>query len=97
MYTSLNVYKYDSKEPAIYIYIYKYINKYESKEPIADVAEWSRALDIKLSDWYINGVSSNPVEERINICQLKDLILTVWFKFQMYIYIYIYMYINECY
>jgi hypothetical protein len=61
------------------------------------VAEWSRALDIKLSDGYINGVSSNPVEERIKICQLKDLILTVWFKFQMYIYIYIYMYINECY
>ena len=54
------------------------------------MAEWSRALDIKLSDWYINGVSSNPVEERIKICQLKDLILTVWFNFQVYIYIYVY-------
>ena len=45
---------------------------------------------------YINGVSSNPVEGRTKIWQLKDLILTVWFNFQTYIYIYIYIYIiNE--
>ena len=30
---------------------------------------------------YINGVSSNPVEGRTKICQLKD----VWFNFQTYI------------
>ena len=37
----------------------------------------------------INGVSSNLVEGRTKILQLKDLILTVWFNFQTYIYIYI--------
>ena len=37
----------------------------------------------------INGVSSNPVEGKTNIWQLKNLILTVWFNFQTYIYIYI--------
>ena len=37
----------------------------------------------------INGVSSNSVEGRIKICQLKDLILTLFgFHFQTYIYIY---------
>ena len=44
-----------------------------------DVVEWSRALDIRLSDWCcINGVSSNPVEGRTKILQLKDLILTLF-------------------
>ena len=45
---------------------------------IADVAEWSRALDIRLSDWCCSvSTSLNPVEGRIKICQLKDLILTL--------------------
>jgi hypothetical protein len=50
---------------------------------IADVVEWSRALDIRLSVLQcINGVSSNPVEGRTKIRQPKDLILTL---FDMYI------------
>jgi predicted membrane protein len=28
----------------------------------------------------INGASSNPIEGRTKICQLKNLILTVWFN-----------------
>jgi hypothetical protein len=45
---------------------------------ITDVVEWSRALDIRLSDWCCNGVSSNPVEGITQIWQLKDLILTLF-------------------
>ena len=55
------------------------------------MAEWSGALDIRLSDWClqcINGVSSNPVEGKTNICQLKDLILTL-FGLILDVYIYI--------
>ena len=35
-----------------------------------DVVEWSRALDVRLSEWClqcINGVGSNPVEGRTKI------------------------------
>ena len=36
-----------------------------------DVVEWSRALDVRLSEWWvlqcINGVGSNPVEGRTKI------------------------------
>ena len=55
-----------------YIYIYIYI---------ADVAEWSMALDIRLSDWCCSvsmGVSSNPVDGTTTKFQLKDLILTLF-------------------
>ena len=42
------------------------------------MAEWSRAHKSKrLVLQCINGVSSNPVEGRTNICQLKDLFLTL--------------------
>ena len=37
---------------------------------IVDVVEWSRALDVRLSEWClqcINGVGSNPVEGRTKI------------------------------
>jgi hypothetical protein len=44
---------------------------------VADVVEWYRALDILVLQC-INGVSSNPVEGRTKICQLKDLILTLF-------------------
>ena len=57
---------------------------------IANVAEWSRALDIKAKRLVlhcINGVSSNPVEGRTKNCQLKDLILTLfgWIFRRIYI------------
>ena len=52
---------------------------------IADIVVWSRAL-------YINGVSLNPVEGRTKICQLKDLILTLFGLISRRIYIYIYIY-----
>ena len=47
----------------------------------ANVVEWHRALDLRLSDWCCrlqctNGVSSNPVEGRTKIWQLKNIILT---------------------
>jgi hypothetical protein len=35
-----------------------------------DVVEWSRALDVRLSEWCLqcnNGVGSNPVEGRTKI------------------------------
>ena len=32
-----------------------------------DVVEWSRALDVRLSEWGCNGVISNPVEGRTKI------------------------------
>jgi hypothetical protein len=61
----------------------------------ADVVEWSRALDIRLSDWCcsVSIMSSNPVEGRTKHWQLKNLILTLFgliFR-RIYIYIYIYM------
>ena len=45
---------------------------------IADVAEWSRSKAKRMVLQCINGVSSNPVEGRTKICQLKDLILTLF-------------------
>ena len=47
------------------------------------MVEWSRALDII-------SVSLNPVEGRTKICQLKDLILTLFGLIYRRIYIYIY-------
>ena len=47
----------------------------------SDVAEWSKALDIKVKRLVlqcIHGVSSNPVEGRIKMCQLKYIILTLF-------------------
>ena len=48
---------------------------------IADVVEWSRGAGHeakRLVLQCINGVSSNPVEGRTKICQLRDLILTLF-------------------
>jgi hypothetical protein len=54
----------------------------------ADVVEWSMALDIRLSDWCINSVSSNPRRgKNKNLTAQKSNSNTVWFNFQMYIYI----------
>jgi hypothetical protein len=50
------------------------------------VVEWSRPLDVRLSEWCCNGVGSNPVEGR-NLTALKSNSNTVWFNFQTYIYI----------
>jgi hypothetical protein len=57
-----------------------------------DVVEWSRALDVRLSEWClqcINGVSSNPVEGRTKIWQLKNLITTLFGLIFRRIYIYL--------
>ena len=43
----------------------------------------------------INGVSSNSVEGRTKICQLKDLILTLFGLIFRRIYIYIYIFVRE--
>jgi hypothetical protein len=55
---------------------------------IANVVEWSRALDIRLYQWCEfksrRGKNKNLSAQRSNSN-------TVWFNFQMYIYIYIYM------
>ena len=45
----------------------------------ANVVEWSRALDIMLSDWCCSvsiGVSSNPVERRTKFDSSKNLMIT---------------------
>jgi hypothetical protein len=45
------------------------------------VVEWSRVLDVKAKRMVlqcINGVSSNSVQGRTKICQLKNLILTLF-------------------
>ena len=52
---------------------------------LADVVDRSRPLDIRLNDWWWS-VSMVWVEGRTKICQLKDLILTLWFNFQTYIF-----------
>ena len=55
-----------------------------------DVVEWSRALEVRLSEWCCS-VGSNPVEGRTkNLTALKSNSNTVWFNFQTYIYIFIY-------
>jgi hypothetical protein len=64
---------------------------------IADVIKWSRALDKgakRLMLQCINGVSSNPVEGRTKLCQIKDLILTLFGLIFRRIYIYVYIYIR---
>ena len=49
----------------------------------ADVVEWSRSLDIRLSDWCSSrGKNKNLTAQKSNSN-------TVWFNFQTYIYIYI--------
>ena len=64
----------------IYIYIYKGV----------DVVEWSRALDVRLSEWCCS-VSmvwvQIPSREEQKFDSSKNLISnTVWFNFQTYIY-----------
>jgi hypothetical protein len=61
---------------------------------IADVAEWSRALDIRLSDWCCSVAMvwvQIPSREEQKICQLKDLILTVFGLIFKRIYIFKYI------
>ena len=57
-----------------------------------DVVEWSRALDIRLSEWCCS-VSmvwvQIPSREEQKLTALKSNSNTVWFNFQTYIYIYI--------
>jgi hypothetical protein len=57
------------------------------------VVEWSRALDVRLSDWCCS-VSmvwvQIPSTEEQNLTALKSNSNTVWFNFQMYTFIYIY-------
>ena len=57
---------------------------------IADVVEWSRALDIRLSDWCCS-VSMMwvqiPLREEQNLSAQRSNSNTVWFNFQTYIYI----------
>ena len=54
---------------------------------------WSRALDVRLSEWCCS-VSmvwvQIPSREEQNLTALKSNSNTVWFNFQTYIYIYIY-------
>ena len=58
-----------------------------------DVVEWSRVLDVRLSEWCCS-VSmvwvQIPSREEQNLTALKSNSNTVWFNFQTYIYIYIY-------
>ena len=58
-----------------------------------DVVEWSRALDVRLSEWCCS-VSmvwvQIPSREEQNLTALKSNSNTVWFNFQTYIYKYIY-------
>ena len=57
-----------------------------------DVVEWSRLLDVRLSEWCCS-VSmvwvQTPSREEQNFTALKSNSNTVWFNFQTYIYIYI--------
>ena len=59
-----------------------------------DMVEWSRALDVRLSEWCCS-VSmvwvQIPSREEQNLTALKSNYITVWFNFQTYIYIYIYI------
>ena len=58
-----------------------------------DVVEWSRALDVRLSEWCCS-VSMVWVQilrgKNKNLTALKSNSNTVWFNFQTYIYVYIY-------
>ena len=66
---------------------------------IVDVVEWSRALDVRLSEWCCS-VSmvwvQIPSREEQKLTALKSNSNTVWFNFQTYIYIYIYIHIHAC-
>jgi hypothetical protein len=59
------------------------------------VVEWSRALDVRLSEWCCS-VSmvwvQNPSREKKNLTALRSNSNTLWFNFQTYIYVYIYTY-----
>ena len=56
------------------------------------MVEWSRLLDVRLSEWCCS-VSmvwvQTPSREEQNFTALKSNSNTVWFNFQTYIYIYI--------
>ena len=56
-----------------------------------DVVEWSRALDVRLSEWCCSvtmvWVQIPSREEQQNLTALKSNSNTVWFNFQTYIYI----------
>ena len=58
---------------------------------IVDVAEWSRVLNIRPSEWCCSvsmvWVQIQSKEEQ-NLTALKDNSNTLWFNFQTYIYIY---------
>ena len=60
-----------------------------------DVVEWSRALDVRLSEWCCSvtmvwvQIPSREEQKKI-LTALKSNSNTVWFNFQTYIYIYIY-------
>jgi hypothetical protein len=62
-----------------------------------DLVEWSRALNVRLSEWWCS-VSmvwvQIPSREEQNLTALKSNSNTVWFNFQTYIYIYIHI-LNE--
>jgi hypothetical protein len=60
-----------------------------------DVVEWSRALDVRLSEWCCSVTMvwvQIPSREKKNLTALKSNSNTVWFNVQTYIYIYIYIY-----
>ena len=63
---------------SLFIYIYIYM----------DVVEWSRALDVRLSEWCCS-VSmvwiQIPSREEQKLTALKSNSNTVWFNFQTYI------------
>ena len=50
---------------------------------IADVVEWSRALDIRISNW----CCSVLMVKKKNLTAQRSNSNTVWFNFQTYIYI----------
>ena len=56
-----------------------------------DVVEWSRALDVRLSEWC--GFKSRRGKNK-NLTALKSNSNTVWFNFQTYIYIYTSMHVR---
>ena len=55
---------------------------------IVDVVEWSRALDVRLSEWCCSVTMvwvQIPSREEQNLTALKSNSNTVWFNFQTYI------------
>ena len=59
-----------------------------------DVVEWSRALDVRLSEWCCSVTMvwvqiPSREEQKKNLTALKSNSNTVWFNFQTHIYIYI--------